>query len=97
LGGGLQPRNDQLHRHRRDPRRIRLILPWLTEIAPGLTPLAATELVILRALAIVVHLRRCEAKVVPMNTILLLAPIRRDLPLHRVLIINRSSKGEPCV
>ena len=54
---------------------IGLILPWLTGIAPFLTPLAATGLVILQLLAIIVHLRRREAKVVPMNTILLLAAL----------------------
>jgi hypothetical protein len=51
---------------------IGLILPWLTGIAPVLTPLAATGLVIIQALAIVVHLRRKEAKVTPVNLILLL-------------------------
>jgi uncharacterized membrane protein len=78
---------------------IGLILPWLTGIAAVLTPLAATGLVILQMLAIIVHLRRHEAKVVPMNTILLLVscspPLRRDPPLHRALI-HRSSKVEPC-
>ena len=54
---------------------IGLILPWLTGIAAVLTPLAATGLVILQLLAIIVHLRRREAKVVPMNTILLLAAL----------------------
>jgi uncharacterized membrane protein len=54
---------------------IGLILPWLTGIAPVLTPLAATGLVILQLLAIIVHLRRREAKVVPMNTILMLAAL----------------------
>jgi hypothetical protein len=54
---------------------IGLILPWLTGIAAFLTPLAATGLVILQLLAIIVHLRRREAKVVPMNTILLLAAL----------------------
>ena len=54
---------------------IGLILPWLTGIAAVLTPLAATGLVILQALAILVHLRGHEAKVVPMNTILLLAAL----------------------
>jgi hypothetical protein len=51
---------------------VGLILPWLTGIAPVLTPLAATGLVIVQALAIVVHLRRGEAKVTPVNLILLL-------------------------
>lgn len=51
---------------------IGLILPWLTDIAPVLTPLAATGLVIVQAAAIVVHLRRGEAKVIPFNALLLL-------------------------
>ena len=51
---------------------IGLTLPWLTGIAPVLTPLAATGLVIVQALAIAVHLRRGEAKVIPVNLILLL-------------------------
>lgn len=51
---------------------IGLILPWLTGIAPVLTPLAATGLVIIQAAAIIVHLRRDEAKVIPFNTVLLL-------------------------
>jgi len=54
---------------------IGLILPWPTGIAPVLTPLAATGLVILQLLAITVHLRRREARVVPMNTILMLAAL----------------------
>ena len=45
-----------------------LILPWLTGIAPVLTPLAASGLVILQALAILVHLRRGEAKVTHQST-----------------------------
>jgi uncharacterized membrane protein len=51
---------------------IGLILPWLTGIAPVLTPLAATGLVIVQVLAAVVHVRRKEAKVLPINTVLLL-------------------------
>ena len=51
---------------------IGLILPWLTDIAPVLTPLAATGLVIIQALAIRVHVRRGEAKVTPFNAVLLL-------------------------
>jgi uncharacterized membrane protein len=54
---------------------IGLILPWLTGIAAVLTPLAASGLVILQLFAILVHLRRREAKVVPMNMILLLAAL----------------------
>lgn len=51
---------------------IGLILPWLTGIAPVLTPLAATGLVIIQVLAIGVHVRRNEQKVLPMNIGLLL-------------------------
>ena len=51
---------------------IGLILPWLTGIAPILTPLAATGLVIVQVLAAVVHVRRNEAKVLPINAVLLL-------------------------
>ncbi len=54
---------------------IGLILPWLTGIAPVLTPIAATGLVIVQVLAIIVHLRRHEAKVIPMNLVLLLAAL----------------------
>lgn len=51
---------------------IGLILPWLTGVAPVLTPLAATGLVIIQAGAIVVHRRREELTVIPMNALLLL-------------------------
>ena len=39
---------------------IGLIAPWLTGIAPVLTPLAAVGLVIVQALAIRTHIRRHE-------------------------------------
>jgi hypothetical protein len=48
-----------------------LVLPWALGIAPVLTPLAATGLVSVQAGAIVVHARRKEAKVLPMNVVLL--------------------------
>ena len=51
---------------------IGLILPWLTGIAPVLTPLAATGLVVVQVLAAIVHLRRHEAKVLPINIVLML-------------------------
>jgi uncharacterized membrane protein len=51
---------------------IGLVVPWLTGIAPVLTPLAATGLVIVQVLAAVVHVRRHEAKALPINAILLL-------------------------
>ncbi len=50
-----------------------LVLPWLTGIAPILTPIAATGLAIIQLLAIIVHLRRHEAKVIGFNIVLLLA------------------------
>ena len=51
---------------------IGLILPWALDIAPVLTPLAATGLVLVQAGAIVVHARRKETKALPMNVVLLL-------------------------
>jgi uncharacterized membrane protein len=51
---------------------IGLILPWLTGIAPVLTPIAAVGLVIVQVLAIVAHVRRREFSVIPMNVVLLL-------------------------
>lgn len=54
---------------------IGVILPWLTGIAPVLTPIAASGLVLVQVLAIAHHLRHHEAKVVPMNLVLLLAAL----------------------
>ncbi|WP_392542982.1 DoxX family protein [Oryzobacter telluris] len=51
---------------------IGLILPAVTGVLPWLTPVAALGLVVVQALAIRVHLRRGEAKVVPVNVVLLL-------------------------
>jgi hypothetical protein len=50
---------------------IGLILPIWTSILPWLTPLAAIGLSIIQALAIVTHLRAGEARVLPVNVILL--------------------------
>lgn len=50
---------------------IGLMLPALTDIAPVLTPLAATGLALLQVGAMVTHLRRGEAKVLPVNVVLL--------------------------
>lgn len=47
-----------------------LVLPWATGIAPVLTPVAAVGLALLQVGAAIVHLRRGEAKVVPMNVVL---------------------------
>ncbi|MEV6830988.1 DoxX family protein [Amycolatopsis sp. NPDC051102] len=49
-----------------------LILPWALDIAPVLTPLAATGLAVVQVGAIVVHARRKETKALPMNVVLLL-------------------------
>jgi uncharacterized membrane protein len=54
---------------------IGLILPWLTGIAPVLTPIAATGLVLVQLLAIIHHIRHIETKVLPMNFVLLLAAL----------------------
>jgi hypothetical protein len=51
---------------------IGLILPWALGIATILTPLAATGLVVVQIGAVVVHLRRNEAKVLPVNIVLIL-------------------------
>ncbi|GAA4575095.1 DoxX family protein [Planotetraspora kaengkrachanensis] len=50
---------------------IGLILPAALDIAPILTPLAATGLALVQVGAIPVHLRRSETKLVPFNVILL--------------------------
>lgn len=54
---------------------VGLILPWLTGIAPVLTPIAATGLVIIQILAAIHHIRHNEAKVLPMNILLGLAAL----------------------
>jgi len=46
---------------------VGLILPSLLRIAPRLTPLAATGLVLIQVLAIPFHLSRGEASVVPVR------------------------------
>ena len=51
---------------------IGLVLPWAIGIATVLTPLAATGLVVIQVLACVTHVRRGEAKVLPLNIVLLL-------------------------
>jgi hypothetical protein len=48
-----------------------LILPRALDIAPVLTPLAATGLAIVQVGAIVVHARRKETEALPMNVVLL--------------------------
>jgi uncharacterized membrane protein len=54
---------------------IGLVLPWLTGVAPILTPIAAAGLVIVQVLAIVVHIRRHEQKALPFNVFLLLGAL----------------------
>lgn len=49
-----------------------LVLPWLTGIAPVLTPIAAVGLVIVQVLAARVHLKLGETKSLPVNVVLLL-------------------------
>jgi hypothetical protein len=51
---------------------IGLVLPWATGIAIILTPLAALGLVVIQLGAVVVHVRRGEGKVVPVNIVLAL-------------------------
>ena len=48
-----------------------LILPQALDIAPVLTPLAATGLAVIQIGAIIVHARRKETKALPMNVVLL--------------------------
>lgn len=45
---------------------IGLVVPWLTGIAPILTPLAAVGLALVMAGAVVVHVRRKEAFIPPL-------------------------------
>lgn len=54
---------------------IGVMLPWLTGIAPVLTPIAAVGLVIVQILAIVVHIRRGEQNALPFNVVLLLGAL----------------------
>lgn len=49
---------------------IGLIIPGITGIAPVLTPLAATGLVVLMLLATVTHLRRKEFAAIRLNAVL---------------------------
>jgi hypothetical protein len=49
-----------------------LILPWLTGIAPILTPIAAVGLVIVQVFAARAHVKIGDTKSLPVNAILLL-------------------------
>jgi hypothetical protein len=51
---------------------IGVILPWLTRIAPILTPIAATGLAVVQIGALRVHLVRNERQPLPANVLLLL-------------------------
>jgi putative oxidoreductase len=51
---------------------IGLILPMVTNVAPGLTIVAAAGLVLVQVCAIVFHLSRGEGRAVPANAVLLL-------------------------
>jgi uncharacterized membrane protein YphA (DoxX/SURF4 family) len=48
-----------------------MLLPIPTGILPWLTPLAALGFIIIQVLAIGLHLRRGEARVLPMNIVIL--------------------------
>jgi hypothetical protein len=48
-----------------------MLLPIPTNILPWLTPLAAIGFVVIQILAIGLHLRRGEARVLPMNIVIL--------------------------
>ena len=54
---------------------IGLILPMLTNNAPGLTIVAAAGLALVQVCAIVFHLSRNEARMVPGNIVLLLLAV----------------------
>ena len=49
---------------------IGLVLPWLTGIAPILTPIAAIGLALVQVGAAITHLRRGEGATVPVNLVL---------------------------
>lgn len=50
---------------------IGLIVPWLTGIAPFLTPVAAVGLAIIQIGALITHTRRGERQPLPINAVLL--------------------------
>ena len=49
---------------------IGLVLPWLTGVAPPLTPLAALGLALVQVGAAITHIRRGESATVPINLVL---------------------------
>jgi uncharacterized membrane protein len=50
---------------------VGLIVPALTGIAPILTPIAAVGLALIQVVAVGIHIRRGEAKALPLNIVLL--------------------------
>jgi DoxX-like family len=67
-----------------------LFVPWYSGVAPFLTPVAAALLAVLQALAIRVHLRRGEPKVVPGNASLLVLAL-----VVAVLRSYQLAEGQP--
>ena len=67
-----------------------LFIPWYSGIAQFLTPVAATLLAVLQALAIRVHLRRGESKVVPGNASLLVLAL-----VVAILRFSQLAQGQP--
>jgi hypothetical protein len=51
---------------------VGVVLPWLTGIAPILTPIAAVGLVVVQICALRVHVVRDERRPLPVNVVLLL-------------------------
>lgn len=54
---------------------IGLVLPWLTGVAPVLTPIAAACFVLVQVFAIPVHIRIKDLRPLPLNVVLLLAAL----------------------
>ena len=54
---------------------VGLILPWALDIAPVLTPLAATGIAVLQVLAFATHVRRREPQALPINAVILAAAV----------------------
>jgi hypothetical protein len=54
---------------------VGVVMPWLLDIAPVLTPLAAVGLALLQAGAIRTHVRRKEPQVLPINVTLLVLAV----------------------
>ncbi|MFD5829709.1 DoxX family protein [Lentzea sp. NPDC060358] len=53
-----------------------LVLPWLTGLAPILTPVAALGLALVQVGAAITHIRRGEGATVPVNLVLFVAVVR---------------------